>query len=312
MNDIKKTPILSAPLQGITTHVWRKAHHEVFAGVDSYYTPFIRMERGAIMSRDLRDVDPAMNTDVPVIPQILACKPQEAIAMVTHLKSVGYKQIDINLGCPHPPIALKHKGSGMLAYPQEVEALFDALAQETDVTYSIKMRLGWDSPTQWRDVTHAFNIIKPIHITIHPRIGRQQYKGEVHINEFEQFVEQVGFPIIYNGDIASMSEVNHIVQRYGKRIAGVMVGRGLISDPAFASPGLASVENYRRFHGIIYNAYNELLNGGDHVILSRMKALWNYFLPTADRRSRKAIMKANNCSKYEIAVEELFAKLEIT
>ena len=143
-----KIPVLAAPLQGVTDNVWRMAQHEIFGGVDAYYAPFMRVERGEVRRKDLRDVEPDRNAGITLIPQILACQPDHALMMVDALKQMGYTRIDINLGCPFPPIALHRKGSGMLAYPELAEGLFKALASVEGVEYSVKMRIGWDKNDQ--------------------------------------------------------------------------------------------------------------------------------------------------------------------
>ena len=117
MNDNIQIPVLAAPLQGVTDNVWRMAQHSVFGGVEAYYAPFMRVEHGEVRRKDLRDVDPERNTGITLIPQILACQPDHALMMVEALKHMGYTRIDINLGCPFPPIALHRKGAGMLAHP---------------------------------------------------------------------------------------------------------------------------------------------------------------------------------------------------
>ena len=112
--DDKKIPVLAAPLQGVTDNVWRMAQHSVFGGVDAYYAPFMRVERGEVRRKDLRDVEPERNAGITLIPQILACQPDHALMMVDALKQKGYSRIDINLGCPFPPIALHRKEKYLL------------------------------------------------------------------------------------------------------------------------------------------------------------------------------------------------------
>jgi tRNA-dihydrouridine synthase len=67
MNDLY---IAFAPLQGYTDAVYRRAHWECVGGVDEYYTPFVRIEKGEIRKKDLRDTDPAANEGVPMVPQV--------------------------------------------------------------------------------------------------------------------------------------------------------------------------------------------------------------------------------------------------
>ena len=212
MND-KKIPVLSAPLQGVTDNVWRMAQHSVFGGVDAYYSPFMRVEHGEVRRKDLRDVEPDRNAGITLIPQILACQPEQAVMMVDALKQRGYSRIDINLGCPFPPIALHRKGSGMLAYPDLVEALFRALAAVDGVEYSVKMRLGWDQPDQWRDVLPMMEIIRPVNIAVHPRIGKQQYKGDLDIGQFEALLAASSCPIAEMGGLRTVQDIGAVRSR---------------------------------------------------------------------------------------------------
>ena len=61
-----------APLQGYTDAVYRRAHHECVGGIDEYYTPFVRLEKGEVRKKDLRDTDPVNNMGVPTVPQAIA------------------------------------------------------------------------------------------------------------------------------------------------------------------------------------------------------------------------------------------------
>lgn len=302
--------ILCAPVQGVTDCHWRNAHQEIFGGPDGYYGPFMRVEHGEIRKRDLADASPNNNTVPMFTPQILACQTKDALRMVEALKEMGHTSIDINLGCPFPPIALHHKGSGLLQYPDEVEKLFTALSKVGDVTWSVKMRLGWDESTQWRDIIPLLDIIKPSQVTVHPRTGRQQYKGILNLDEFEAILATCPYPIVYNGEIKNLEDVTRYKQIF-PGIAGLMIGRGLIEDPAMFCPEKATPDNYCELHNRLRDAYTEQLNGGEHQLLLKMKSLWETFLPSAPRKALKAIKKATSMAKYNIAVNELFYSLDI-
>lgn len=301
--------ILCAPVQGVTDCHWRNAQNEIFGGPDGYYGPFMRVEHGEIRKRDLADVSPENNTVPAFTPQILACQPKDALRMVDALTEMGYHTIDINLGCPFPPIALHHKGSGLLQYPEEVETLFKELSAVDGVTYSVKMRLGWDDATHWRNIMPLLDIINPSQVTVHPRTGRQQYKGELILDEFGAMLSECHYPIVYNGELKSLDDINRIKEQYPS-ITTVMIGRGLAEDPAMLCPEKANADNYCELHNRLRDAYTEQLNGGEHQLLMKMKSLWENFLPNAPRKSLKAIKKATSMAKYNVAVNELFYSLE--
>ena len=306
--DDKKIQVLAAPLQGVTDNVWRMAQHNVFGGVDAYYAPFMRVERGEIRRKDLRDVDPERNAGITLIPQILACQPDHALIMVEALMQMGYNRIDINLGCPFPPIALHRKGSGMLAYPELAEALFKALAAVDGVEYSVKMRLGWDSNDQWRDILPLMEIIKPVHIAVHPRTGKQQYKGELNMEQFEALLAASTWPVVYNGSLRTPEGIEAVVGRY-PGLAAAMVGSGLAANPGMFAPD-ATPDDYRRFHDLLVDGYTEQLNGGEAQLVRHLQDIWQTFLPGTNHKLFKAIRKSRNLDQYQNAASAALADVE--
>ena len=294
-----KIPVIAAPLQGVTDNVWRMAQHSVFGGVDAYYAPFMRVEHGEVRRKDLRDVDPQRNQGITLIPQILACQPDHALMMVDALQQMGYKRIDINLGCPFPPIALHRKGSGMLAYPELAEEMFKALATVEGVEYSVKMRIGWDKNDQWRDILTLLDIIRPANIAVHPRTGKQQYKGELDIQQFEALLSASAWPVIYNGSLRTVEDIEQTLQRY-PTLAGVMVGSGLAANPGMFAPD-ASPDHYRRFHDLLVEGYTEQLNGGEAQLVRHLQDIWQTFLPGTNHKLFKAIRKSRTLDQYENA-----------
>jgi tRNA-dihydrouridine synthase len=305
MNDNIQIPVLAAPLQGVTDNVWRIAQHDVFGGVNAYYAPFMRVEHGEVRRKDLRDVDPERNTGTTLIPQILACQPDHVLMMVDALKQMGYTRIDINLGCPFPPIALHRKGSGMLAYPDLAEALFKALATVDGVQWSVKMRLGWDRNDQWRDILPLMDIIKPVNIAVHPRTGKQQYKGDLDVGQFEALLAASSWPVIYNGSLHTVEDIENTIQRY-PTLAAVMVGSGLAANPGMLAPG-ATPDDYRRFHDLLVDGYTEQLNGGEAQLVRHLQDIWQTFLPGTAHKLFKAIRKSRTLDQYQNAAAAALA-----
>jgi len=301
-------PVLAAPLQGVTDNVWRMAQHEVFGGVDAYYAPFMRVERGEVRRKDLRDVDPERNQGITLIPQILACQPDHVLMMVGALQQMGYRRIDINLGCPFPPIALHRKGSGMMAYPELAEAMFKALATIEGAEYSVKMRIGWDRNDQWRDILPLMDIIKPASIAVHPRTGKQQYKGELDMEQFEALLAASPWPVIYNGSLRSVEAIKETIERY-PTLAAVMVGSGLAANPGMLVPD-ATADDYRRFHDLLVDGYTEQLNGGEAQLVRHLQDIWQTFLPGTGHKLFKAIRKSRTIDQYEAAAAAALADVE--
>ena len=228
--------------------------------------------------------------------------------MVDALKQMGYNRIDINLGCPFPPIALHRKGSGMLAHPELAEALFKALATVDGVEYSVKMRLGWDHNDQWRDILPLMDVIRPVGIAVHPRTGKQQYKGELDMEQFEALLAASPWPVIYNGSLRTPGDIEEIVGRY-PGLAGVMVGSGLAANPGMFATD-ATAKDYRCFHDLLVDGYTEQLNGGEAQLVRHLQDIWQTFLPGTDHKLFKAIRKSRTLDQYQNAASAALADVE--
>lgn len=300
-----------APLQGYTSATYRRVHHTTWYGIESYYTPFVRIEKGDFRRRDITDLLPENNQDTPVVPQMLPRDADELRRTTELFLSMGYKRADINMGCPFPPIALHKRGAGILSYPELVAQLLDAMRQFPEMAFSIKMRLGWQSPDECMALTNILNNTTLSHITMHPRVGQQQYKGETNKEAFEHFYNQCQHPIIYNGDLLSTEDIDHIYKQF-PRIAGVMLGRGLLARPYLPTLITQEIVNpqeiitqTQQFHQALFENLKQT-SQGDSQLMQRAHALWEYFLPHAPRKQRKAIIKSTKPSQYLQAVDALF------
>ena len=303
--------IYAAPLQGFTEAAWRNAHEQTFGGVDAYYTPFIRLEKGEVRNKDKREVMPGQNTVNHLIPQLVASEPEELNRLAGFLASQGYREIDVNMGCPFPLIANRGKGSGILPYPEKVSALLEEMRQLPEIRFSVKMRLGWQDADEWRQVLPLLNRSCVVQVTLHPRIGKQQYKGEVNHTAFKAFYEACELPLVYNGDLCTLEAVQELMEAY-PRLKGVMLGRGLLADPSLArsiregkAPDKATL--YRQvaeMHRLMYEHYSRTIEGGEAQLLAKLKTMWEYLLPDMEKKPRKAILKSNRLDAYLRAVAE--------
>ena len=255
----------------------------------------------------MRDILPENNLS-PIVPQIIACRAEDAKKLVHEIKNLGYDSIDINLGCPFPPIAKHHKGAGLLQYPQEVESLIQGLSEIDGVAYSVKMRLGWDDANQWMDIIPILNDYNVTQVTIHPRIGSQQYKGQLLIDNLSGFLRACRMPVIFNGEICDKADIGNAYKIW-PTLQGVMIGRGAIANPAVMSDKVLSAENVAIFHNELLEGYAQRLNGGEGQLLRKMQNLWELMLPYADKKAHKMIRKASSMSKYEQAVNQLINTL---
>ena len=194
------------------------------------------------------------------------------------------------MGCPFPLMTGKHKGSGILPYPAEVEALLKELVHYPELGFSVKMRLGWECADEWRPLLPLLNAAPLRRIVLHPRIGKQQYKGEVDLAAFTAFYEECVHPLVYNGDLLTVEDIRKVDEEF-PRLEGVMLGRGLLANPALAweyangavfSPDELH-EKVKALHARLLQYYEAHLQG-EVQLLSKMKPYWEYLLPDADRK----------------------------
>lgn len=293
--------IAFAPLQGYTDCIYRQAHWECVGGVDEYYTPFVRIEKGEIRKKDLRDTDPERNAGVPTVPQVIAKDGDEFARLCDALQGQGWNRIDLNMGCPFPMQVKAGRGSGLLKYPNRVEEIQKEMLRRPEVTFSVKMRLGQESIDEGMALLPIINDMPLVHVTLHPRLGRQQYKGTTDMEAFQRIREGCRHPMVYNGDIVDVRANDYLPLR----LKGIMIGRGLLARPWMISdkePG----EVLKQMHNIVYRYAVESLCG-DSQILSHLHAFWEYI--DIDKKQKKAIMKATFLRRYDEALAAIFRSL---
>ena len=309
----EQLPIHFAPLQGYTDAIYRSAHARIFGGIASYYTPFVRLEHGDFRRKDVRELDADNNRGVNLTPQLIASTPEKILRILALFIEKGYKNVDINLGCPFPTLAKRHNGAGLLPYPDEVKALLMAAFEaHPDIRFSVKMRLGWEDANECMALLPLLNSLPLSHITMHPRLGKQQYKGEVDLEAFQRFYAECEKPLIYNGDLLTLDDIDTISNRF-PRLGGLMIGRGLLANPALAieyQQGAPlslkeKIEKIRLLHADVFSQYGNLLEGGDLQLLTKMRTFWEYLLPDGDRKAKKVIHKTSKLSNYQAAVSNL-------
>lgn len=303
-----------APLQGYTEDAYRRLHQVYFGGVATYTTPFVRLEHGDVRSKDMRDVRPEFNEGVNIVPQIIANGGGEMGTLVDYLRSLGYKRIDVNVGCPFPLQTRHGRGAGLLASPDKLCELLDVMNGNDDIVFSVKMRLGLDDATQWRQCISIINDMPLCHVTMHPRVAAQQYKGEVCMEAFDEFLSVCRHPVVYNGDICSVEELNSLEGRYGEHLAGVMIGRGLLARPSLAQEYASGtkltpnqlVTGIKQMHNALLEHYRKVIPG-EAQQLQKVRSFWDYMEPVIGRKQWKKIVKAGNMKNYLLRVEELRA-----
>jgi len=272
-----------APLHGITYYNFRNCFTRHFHGIDCVITPFIAAQpKDNLNSKKLPDLFPENNTMLPTIPQLMGNIPSNIKDTIIALnETFGYKQFNWNIGCPVNQIVRKKRGCGVMPFADLVEAVVNEVCGKTSAHFSLKMRLGLQSAEEGLEILKRLAPYSIDFLCIHPRLGIQQYEGNVNLDAFEVFYQTTHHKIIYSGDINNVDFFTHLQKRFPK-IENWMLGRGILQNPFLAEEIIVRVQNLvsqqNRFINF-YNEYSELLLTlkGEKIALSSLKELWHYF-----------------------------------
>ena len=305
-----------APLEGITTWVFRSIHHEMFPGVSAYYSPFYAPTMDSpLTGKGLTDVLPAHNEGVPLIPQLLTNRADAFLAAAAELEALGYGAVNLNLGCPSGTVVAKRKGSGFLGLPEELDRFLDEVFARTRLRVSVKTRVGLESPDEWPRLLDIFSRYPIAELIVHPRIRRDFYREPVRMETFQYALDHTVLPLCYNGDLCSAGDCRDFTARF-PAVERVMIGRGLVGNPALVreyagGPSLRKGE-LQTFHDRLAEAYRSLYDG-DRPVLGKLKELWFYMSPlfSAPEKPLKAIRKARTLDAYTDAAAALFRDCDL-
>ena len=97
--------LLSSPLQGFTDFRFRNAIHKYFGGIDTFYAPYIRLNGKLEIKQSYQnDLLPENNATLELIPQVITNDADEFLFVAKYVQSLGYKELNWNLGCPYPMV----------------------------------------------------------------------------------------------------------------------------------------------------------------------------------------------------------------
>ncbi len=305
-----------APLEGITGHMFRTVHHRYFPGVDKYFTPFLTPTQEHVFPKKiLQEIAPENNRSFRVVPQILTRRSEDFIWMARELADRGYREINLNLGCPSGTVTAKGKGSGFLAHPDELDRFLDDIYSALDMDLSIKTRLGSLSSDEFPDLLEIFSRYPVSELIIHPRVRTDFYRNQVQTDVFAWALDHWDGPICYNGDLTTVSGCAALSRRF-PTVERVMLGRGLIADPALCTKltggPAADKTTLRAFHDELFESYSAAF-GSRRNAMMRMKELWFYLIHlfSGGGDCLKALRKAKDPLDYTHQVEVLFRTLDL-
>lgn len=306
-----------APLDGITKIVFRQVWSQFFGGVDRYFIPFFSPTPHHLMTpRDLREVDYIHNANLPSVPQVMTKNADDFLWACEVLKDMGYTEVNLNLGCPSGTVTTKGKGSGFLAHPNELAAFFDEVFSKNPLPVSVKTRLGYETPEEFAALLDLYNRYPIACLTVHPRVRKEKYRGPVHLDVFADALANSRNPVCYNGDLRTVGEVRALETRFSE-VTHVMIGRGLVADPALARKLRGGKgtdrEELTDFLAALYQGYTDFYQGQVPTAAQRMREVWFYLIHLFDdaEKLNKQLRRFRTPAEYERIQAEILASCPI-
>ena len=301
-----------APLESVTTWIYRQAHAKIYGRLDKYFIPFLEPhEKRDFKTRELQEILPEHNENIYAVPQILTNRSEGFIKLAKALKDWGYEEVNLNLGCPSKTVVTKGKGSGFLAKPEELERflteIFDSLSGEVKI--SVKTRIGKEDPEEFPALLKLFNKYPMEELIIHPRVQKDGYGNVPRLELYELAEKQSVNPLCYNGDLYTREQIRNFAERF-PGTERLMFGRGFLRDPGFLyneeKDSKDIFEKFWAFHDLVYEGYQER-NMGDRNVLFKMKELWSYqvYQFSEPERLFKTFKKVQDCNEYEQMIRNL-------
>ena len=305
------TEFYMAPMEGVTTYVFRNVFDKYYNGIDKYYTPFVASSK--LKGREKSEVSRETNKCTNLIPQILANNEKTFMSIVGQLKNMGYEEVNLNIGCPSKTVTVKGRGAGMLYDLMSLERFLDVIFDKCDLEISIKSRIGVSSLNEWEDILKVYRKFPIKELIIHTRLLDEMYTGKGHVDSFKLAQDMLTIPLCYNGEIKDEESFSNL-KKECPDIESVMLGRGLVSDIMLAeklkkvdtdsikdsSNMILSDKRFIDFHRELLEEYIKVMPG-EVPVLFKMKELWAFWKETynLDDRDLKEIRKAKSISQYE-------------
>ncbi len=319
-----------APMEGIAGYIYRNAYNEYFHGIDKYFAPFLSTSSGGVRRmKEFKDILPENNQGMYLVPQLLSNRAEDFVKAAREVQALGYRELNLNVGCPSGTVTSKKKGAGLLLDTEKLDNfLYEIFAQcaSLGVNLSIKTRIGFYDVEEFEKILDIYNQY-PLHeLIIHPRTREDYYHGKIKPEAFGYAVRRSKNKLCYNGDIFRVAEYQKLVKAFAgtNMVTAVMFGRGILRNPSLIDNinedrDCPDWKKIFAFHDRLYHDYKEYLSG-DTNLLFKMKEVWLHMVNALDtgevmpshfisegqgERFAKKIKKSKNIYEYDSVIREL-------
>ena len=306
--------LLFAPLEGITSRTFREVHAAFYTGVDRYYTPFLAPSQvHRLTPGQHSEFDPGRLGPQRVVPQLLTKCAEDFLWAARILAELGYDEINLNLGCPSGTVVSKGKGAGMLRDLSALQTFLDAVFAASPLPLSVKTRIGLDRPEEFGPILAVLAQYPWARMIVHPRTRKQFYQGQLHEAAFGAARQAYQGRLCFNGDLTSPGQIRSVLQTWPG--VDVMIGRGLLADPALAerlSGGRGDRQRLRDFHNTLCREYLTSMHP-NQAVLPKMKELWTYLIRSFcdDGAMLRALCKAKRWEPFYELTQAVFDTLPL-
>ncbi len=220
--------LVLAPMQDVTDlPFWRLM--ATYGGADVYYTEYFRVHPTSHIEKDILQSITENPTGRPAVAQMIGNDIPSLVRTAKELQHYPIVAVDLNLGCPAPIVYRKCAGGGLLREPKRIDAILGALRDAVSIKFTVKTRIGFDSPAVFEELLPIFARHSIDLLTVHGRTVAEMYRSEVHYDYIARAVEAMPCPVVANGNVHSAKSAEAILVQTKAR--GLMIGRGAIRNP---------------------------------------------------------------------------------
>ena len=273
--ELPKPFLILAPMEGVTDILFRQV--TASAGrPDLFFTEFTNVssyasEKGRANALERLEIAP---TDSPIIAQIWGKNPAHFSERASALASLGFSGVDLNFGCPDKHVNKAGGGSAMINTPDLAVECYRNAVKSTSLPVSIKTRLGWSSPDEYKTWLPTLLSEHPAALTVNLRTKKEMSKVPAHYELIPDIIKlrneiSPETKLIINGDVRDRTHALELHAKYPE-IDGFMIGRGVFQNPyCFTNhtPTRNELMELLKLHLDLYEAYTKGCSRGHPQLL---------------------------------------------